>query len=152
MLADKGGRATCDASLVGTVTQDINKGRMSLRAAMDRDPNLKVSGKELRGSVEYTVQPTDDGKSFRVSARGTEAHSAGLAGLGIAFINDAKKAKKAKLAEAGKDSSGNPVVAQPVAPAAMTATASQPVAVASNLQSDADADLQAADEALNAAY
>jgi uncharacterized protein YecT (DUF1311 family) len=145
--AEKGGRRTCEASLVGTATHDINTGSMSLRAAMDRDPNLKVSGKELRGSVRYTVQPTDDGKSFRVSARGTDAYSAGLAGLGIAFMNEAKQAK---LAEAGKDSSGNPVVAQPVAPAA--ATAPQPVAVASDLQSDADADLQAADKALNAAY
>lgn len=146
--AEKGGRPTCEASLVGTATQDINTGSMSLRAAMDRDPNLKVSGKELRGSVKYTVQPTDDGKSFRVSARGTDAYSAGLAGLGIVFMNEAKQAK---LAEAGKDSSGNPVVAQSVAPAAATAPP-QPVAVASDLQSDADADLQAADKALNAAY
>jgi len=147
--AEKGGRPTCEASLVGTATQDINTGSMSLRAAMDRDPNLKVSGKELRGSVKYTVQPTDDGKSFRVSARGTDAYSAGLAGLGIAFMNEAKQAK---LAEAGKDSSGNPVVAQPVTPAVTTAAPSQPVPVASDLHSDADADLQAADKALNAAY
>jgi len=147
--AEKGGRPSCEASLVGTATQDINTGSMSLRAAMDRDPNLKVSGKELRGSVKYTVQPTDDGKSFRVSARGTDAYSAGLAGLGIAFMNEARQAK---LAEAGKDSSGNPVVAQPVTSAATTAAPSQPVAAASDLQSDAGADLQAADKALNAAY
>ena len=147
--AEKGGRPSCEASLVGTATQDINTGGISLRSAMERDPNLKVSGKELRGSVKYTVQPTDDGKSLRVSARGADAYSAGLAGLGIAFMNEAKQAK---LAEAGKDSSGNPVVAQSVAPAATTAEPSRPVAVASDLQSDADADLQAADKALNAAY
>lgn len=147
--AEKGGRPTCEASLVGTATQDINTGSMSLRSAMDRDPNLKVSGKELRGSVKYTVQPTDDGKSFRVSARGTDAYSAGLAGLGIGFMNEAKQAK---LAEAGKDSSGNPVVAQTAAPTAATAEPPPPVAVASDLQSDADAGLQAADKALNAAY
>lgn len=147
--AEKGGRPTCEASLVGTATQDINTGSMSLRAAMDRDANLKVSGKELRGSVKYTVQPTDDGKSFRVSARGTDAYAAGLAGLGIAFMNEAKQAK---LAEAGKDSSGNPVVAQPVTSAATAAAPSQPVAAGSELQSDAETELQAADKALNAAY
>lgn len=147
--AEKGGRPTCEASLVGTATQDIDTGSMSLRAAMDRDPNLKVNGKELRGSVKYMVQPSDDGKSFRVSARGTDAYSAGLAGLGIGFMNEAKQAK---LAEAGKDSSGNPVVAQPIAPAAPTAEPSQPIAGAPDLQNEAEADLQAADKALNAAY
>lgn len=147
--AEKGGRPTCEASLVGTATEDINTSSMSLRAAVDRDPNLKVSGRELRGSVRYTVQPTDDGKSFRVSARGTDAYSAGLAGLGIGFMNEAKQAK---LAEAGKDSSGNPVVAPPVAPAATTAETSQPNASTSGLQGDAAAELQAADKALNAAY
>lgn len=147
--AEKGGRPTCEASLVGTASQDINTGSMALRAAMDRDPNLKVSGKELRGSVKYTVQPTDDGKSFRVSARGTDAYSAGLAGLGIAFMNEAKQAK---LAEAGKDSSGNPVVAQAAARAATTAEPPQPIVGAPDQGGDAEADLQAADKALNAAY
>lgn len=147
--AEKGGRRTCGASLVGTATQDINTSSMSLRAAMDRDPNLKVSGRELRGSVRYTVQPTDDGKSFRVSARGTDAYSAGLAGLGIGFMNEAKQAK---LAEAGKDSSGNPVVAQPAPRAATTAESPPPSASTSDLPVDAEADLQAADKALNAAY
>ncbi|MEJ1165564.1 lysozyme inhibitor LprI family protein [Variovorax sp. CCNWLW186] len=147
--AEKGGRPTCEASLVGTATQDIDTGSMSLRAAMDRDPNLKVSGKELRGSVKYTVQPTDDGKGFRVSARGTDAYSAGLAGLGVAFMNEAKQAR---LAEAGKDSSGSPVVAQPVAPAVTTAEPPPPSASASDPRGDAEADLQTADKALNAAY
>ncbi len=147
--ADKGGRPTCEASLVGTATQDIDTGSMSLRAAMDRDPNLKVNGKELRGSVKYSVQPTDDGKSFRVSARGTDVYSAGLASLGIAFMNEVKQAK---LAEAGKDRSGTPVAAQPSAPAAPTAGPSPAGATVVDLQGDAEADLQAADKALNAAY
>lgn len=147
--AEKGGRPTCEASLIGTATQDINTSSMSMRAAMDRDPNLKVSGRELRGSVRYTVQPTDDGKSFRVLARGTDAYSAGLAGLGIGFMNEAKQAK---LAEAGKDSSGNPVIAPSVTPAATNTESSQPSASTSNLPVDAEADLQAADKALNAAY
>jgi uncharacterized protein YecT (DUF1311 family) len=147
--AEKGGRPTCEASLVGTATQDIGTGSMLLRAAMDRDPNLKVDGKELRGSVKYIVQPTDDGKSFRVSARGTDAYAAGLAALGIGFMNEAKQAK---LAEAGKDSAGTPVAAQPPSPAGPMAEPSPANATVAEQQDGAEADLQAADKALNAAY
>lgn len=147
--AEKGARPTCEASLVGTAPRDVGTGSMLLRAAMDRDPNLKVNGKELRGSVKYTVQPTDDGKSFRVSARGTDAYAAGLAALGIGFMNEATQAK---LAEAGKDSAGTPVAAQPPFLAVPTAEPSPTSATASEQQGDAEADLQVADKALNAAY
>jgi uncharacterized protein YecT (DUF1311 family) len=146
---EKGGRPTCEASLVGTATHDIGTGSMLLRAAMDRDPNLKVDGKELRGSVKYIVQPTDDGKSFRVSAQRTDAYAAGLAALGIGFMNEAKQAK---LAEAGKDSAGTPVAAQPPSPAGPMAEPFPANATVAEQQDGAEADLQAADKALNAAY
>lgn len=81
--AQGAGRPTCEATIVATADVPISETITLLQRAMNVDGNLKLSGKELVGAVSYTVTPTDDGTSFRVSARGFQAFSMGLGGMAL---------------------------------------------------------------------
>lgn len=133
-----GAQPTCEATIVGSAAQDINLDGNWLQRAMRMDEGIKVRGRDLVGSLEYTVQPADDGKTFRVSARGVDTYALALAGVGLSF-NMAQVQAKWEADQRAKST-----------PASAPAAASAPTAL--GLQADAASELEAADKALNAAY
>lgn len=135
---ENGARPTCEATVVGSAAQDINPDGNWLQRAMRADQGIKVRGRDLVGSLEFTVQPADDGKTFRVSARGVDTYALALAGVGLSFSLAQVQAKW----EADQRAKS--------APSSAPATAAAPSA--SDQQADAASELEAADKALNAAY
>jgi len=139
-----GARSTCEASIVATDRQDLNPDSNWLQRATQADPSVKVKGKDLLGSVRYVVQPSDDGKTFRVSAEGLDSFSLALAGLSLSFSNNELLAKR----EAERAGSA------PAPASAPSGTSAEPPAGTSapEQQASAGADYEAADKALNTAY
>lgn len=133
-----GARPTCEASLIGRADGEINPTIKWLQQAQRQDASVRAKGSELTGAVTYTVQPSDDGKTFRVSAQGTEPFAAALAGVGLNFRTKDIQAQF----EAQKK-------AEPV-PAALTPA--EPAGEAEDPQATAAADYAAADKELNVAY
>ena len=133
-----GARPTCEATIVGSAAQDINPDGNWLQKAMRMDEGVKVRGRDLVGTLEYTVQPADDGKTFRVSARGVNTYALALAGVGLSFSMAQVQAKW----EADQRAKSVPSSAP-----APTEAPSAP-----DVQAGAASELEAADKALNAAY
>ncbi|MDP9918543.1 uncharacterized protein YecT (DUF1311 family) [Variovorax boronicumulans] len=142
-----GARPTCEATIAAADAHDLNADSSWLQHAARIDPSVTVRGKELLGSVQYTVQPSDDGQSIRVSARGVEPYALALAGLSLAFSNAELYARREaeKAAKTGGAAEPATVLASPDAAAPSGATASEQ-------QASAEDRYAAADKALNAAY
>ncbi|MDN8613381.1 hypothetical protein [Variovorax ginsengisoli] len=79
---------------VATDRQDLNPDSNRLKRATQDDPSVKVRGKDLLGRVRYVVQPSDDGKSFRVIAEGLDSFALALASLSLSFCNNELLAKR----------------------------------------------------------
>lgn len=133
-----GARPTCEATIVGSAAQDINPDSNWLQKAMRMDEGIKVRGRDLVGNLEYTAQPADDGKPFRVSARGVDTYALALAGVGLSFSMAQVQAKWE--ADQRAKSAPSPAPARVAAPSAP------------DQQADVSSELEAADKALNAAY
>lgn len=133
-----GARPTCEASLIGRADGEINPTIKWLQQAQRQDASVRAKGSELTGAVTYTVQPSDDGKTFRVSAQGTETFAAALAGVGLDFRTKDIQAQF----EAQKKAEPSPAA---LTPAESGGEAEDPHATAA-------ADYAAADKELNAAY
>lgn len=139
-----GARPTCEATIVGTDRQELNADSNWVQRATQADPSLKVKGKDVIGSVRYVVQPSDDGKSFRVTAEGLDKFALAVAGLSLSFSNNELLARREaeKAGTAPASTSG----AAPT-PEAAPAGASMP-----EQQASAASEYEAADKVLNAAY
>lgn len=137
--AERGGRPSCAATVVGTDANNINADSNWLQRAMRRDGGIKVSGKRLLGDVEYVIHPADDGKSFRVVAHGIDSYALGLAGLGVSFRTSELQAQ---WESEQKAKSATPL---PTTPQGQTDQPAPPWA-------EAAAELQTADEDLNRVY
>jgi len=105
---------------------------------------VKVKGKDVLGSVRYVVQPSDDGKTFRVTAEGLDTFALAVAGLSLSFSNNELYARR----EAEKAGS----VAPSTSDAATTPTEAPAGTSVPEQQASAGSEYEAADKALNVAY
>lgn len=139
-----GARPSCEAAIVGTDRRELNADSNWVQRATQADPSVKVKGKDVIGSVRYVVQPSDDGKSFRVTAEGIDTFALAVAGLSLSFSNNELVARREaeKVSTAPASTSG----------AAPTPAEAPTGASVSDQQASAGSDYQAADKALNAAY
>lgn len=142
-----GARPTCEATIVATDAHDLDPNDGWLQSAARTDASVRVQGPNLQGRVQYTVQPSDDGQSIRVSASGIDPFALALAGFSVGFSNselyarrEAEKAAKTGVATGP----GAAALASPADPAAATTAPEQEASTAG--------DYEAADKALNAAY
>lgn len=142
-----GARPTCEATVAATDAHDLNADSSWLQRAARIDPSVTVRGKDLLGSVQYTVQPSDDGQSIRVSARGIEPYALALAGLSLAFSNAELYARREaeKAAKVGG-------VGKPAAVSAASDTGAPAGTAVPEQQGSAEDRYAAADKALNVAY
>jgi uncharacterized protein YecT (DUF1311 family) len=142
-----GARPTCEATIAATDAHDLNADSSWLQRAARIDPSITARGTDLLGSVRYTVQPSDDGQSIRVSAHGIEPYALALAGLSLAFSNAElyarREAEKAAKAGGVLEPAATPASPDPGAPAGTTAP---------EQQGSAEDRYVAADKALNVAY
>lgn len=137
-------RPTCEAAIVGTDRQELNADSNWVQRATQADPSVKVRGKDVIGSVRYIVQPSDDRKSFRVTAEGIDTFALAVAGLSLSFSNNELVARReAERAGTAPTSTSGAAPTQTEAPAG----ASVP-----EQQASARSEYEAADKALNAAY
>lgn len=144
ITGQNGARPTCEAAIVGTDRQELNADSNWVQRATQADPSVKVKGKDVIGSVRYVVQPSDDGKTFRVTAEGLDTFALALAGLSLSFSNNELLAKR----EAERaDNTATPTPALPAVSAEPPVGTSAPAQ-----QASAGSDYEAADKALNAAY
>lgn len=141
-----GARPTCEATLTATDARDLNADSSWFQRAARIDPSVTVRGKDLLGSVQYTVQPSDDGRSIRVSATGIEPYALALAGLSLAFSNAELYARREAEKAARAGGATEPAAAVSPDAAAPSGT------TAPELQASAEDRYAAADKALNAAY
>lgn len=139
-----GTRPTCEAAIVGTDRQELNADSNWVQRATQADPSVKVSGKDVIGSVRYVVQPSDDGKSFRITAEGLDTFALAVAGLSLSFSNNELFARREaeKAGSAAPSNSG-------AAPIPAEAPAEAPVP---ERQASAGSEYEVADKALNTAY
>lgn len=134
----------CQATLRSSLPQVPNADFSLLRTAIANEPgNVRLEDFTLSGSVDYSVQLSDDGNTTRVEARGFRTFTEVIGGVTSAlYISEAQE--KALTAEAAtKDSL--PAQAAPIASAAPDAQESDPTAIAAT-------EYQAADKLLNEAY
>jgi uncharacterized protein YecT (DUF1311 family) len=140
-----GVRATCEATIVATDAHDLDPNDGWLQSAAQADASVRVQGPNLLGSLQYAVQPSDDGQSVRVSAAGIDPFALALAGFSVGFSNSELYARREAEKAAKVGAATEPAAAaSPADPPATTTAPEQ--------QASASGDYEAADKALNAAY
>lgn len=139
-----GARPTCEATIVATDTHDLDPNDGWLQSAARTDASIRVQGPNLQGSVQYTVQPSDDGQSVRVSASGIDSFALALAGFSVGFSNSELYARR----EAEKASG----VEEPIAVPAPSDTGAPAGTTVPEQRTSTEDRYVAADRALNAAY
>ncbi|MGJ7500714.1 lysozyme inhibitor LprI family protein [Variovorax sp. ZT5P49] len=106
-----------------------------------------MQGPNLQGSVQYTVQPSDEGQSIRVSASGIDPFALALAGFSVGFSNSELYARREaeKAAQAG-GVTGPTAIPLPSSTGALAGTTTP------EQQTSGEDRYAAADKALNVAY
>ncbi|WP_208513155.1 lysozyme inhibitor LprI family protein [Variovorax paradoxus] len=142
-----GARPTCEATIVATDAQDLDPNDGWMQSAARTDASVRVQGPHLQGGLQYTVQPSDDGQSVRVSATGVDSFALALAGFSVGFSNSELYARREaeKAAKTAPATEAGAAALPPGAPVPAGATAAEQ-------QSGAEDRFATADKELNAAY
>ncbi|OEZ31168.1 hypothetical protein AO062_08905 [Variovorax boronicumulans] len=142
-----GARPTCEATIVATDAHDLDPNDGWLQSAARTDASVRVQGPNLQSSVQYAVQPSDDGQSIRVSVSGIDPFALALAGFSVGFSNSELYARR----EAEKAAKGGGT-AEPIAVPASSDIGAPEGATAPEQQASTEDRYAAADKTLNAAY